>query len=202
MKKIIRIISDPIWTVKRIKEKYFTIPEYEKKHITSFKRLLIDLNYDFKNFISISDEFMEFSALHNFINQKFNEIEVNISYPPERYSWPVLLYFLIRKTRPKKVVETGCWYGNSSVCILAALNKNGGGKLFTIDLPAYFETGGYYDENPYLSEGKRISSLPKGIVPGFIVPEFLRDSWNLIFGSTSEKLSPLLEELGKIDLFT
>ena len=43
---------------------------------------------------------------------------------------------------------------------------------YTIDLPAYFETGGYYDNNPYLPENKRRVSLPKGKEPGFIIPDF------------------------------
>ncbi len=201
MKKLIRIIRDPIWTVKRINEKYFKIPRYKRKHISSFKQLLYDLEYDYNDYIKVSDEFIEFSTLHNFINQKFKETNINNSYPPERHSWPVLLYYIIRKIRPENVIETGCWYGNSSVCILAALQKNGEGKLFTIDLPAFFETGGYYDENPYLSEERRKNSLPKGTFPGFIVPEFLKERWNLILGSTSEQLPPLLNELGKIDFF-
>jgi hypothetical protein len=201
VKKLVHIIKDPFWVVKRVKEKYFTIPEYKKKHISSFKQLLSDLEYDYDEYMKISDEFMEYSELHDFVNQKFRETKINNSYPPERNSWPVLLYFIIRKIRPENVVETGCWYGNSSVCILAALEKNGNGKLFTIDLPAYFETGGYYDMNPYLSEEKRKSSLPKGTSPGFLVPEFLKERWSLIPGSTSEKLPPLLKELGKIDFF-
>jgi len=201
MGMLLKIIRNPIWTVKRIKEKYFTIPNYRKKHLTSFQQLLKDLDYDFNDFMEISDEFMEFSAIHEFVNQQFRDNKLTKSYPPERISWGVFLYFLIRKKKPKTVIETGCWYGNSSVCILAALEKNRDGKLFTIDLPAYFSTGGYYDVNPYLPEEKRTSSLPEGMQPGFLVPEFLRKRWSLILGPTSEKLSPLLKELGKIDFF-
>jgi predicted O-methyltransferase YrrM len=201
MKKFLHAIKDPLWALKRTKEKYFTIPEYNKKHLSSFKKFLSDLEYDYDEYMKVTDEFMEYSDLHDFVNQKLRETKSNNIYPPERYSWPVLLYFLVRKNKPARVVETGCWYGNSSVCILLALKKNENGELFTIDLPAYFETGGYYDENPYLAEDNRISALPKGTIPGFLVPEFLRDRWTLIFGASSEKLSPLLSEMGDIDFF-
>ena len=49
----------------------------------------------------------------------------------------MLLYFLIRKFKPKIVVETGVAAGWSSLSILRALNKNGIGKLYSSDFP-YF----------------------------------------------------------------
>jgi hypothetical protein len=201
MKKLGGIVRNPVWAAKRIREKYFIVPAYGKKHIKSFKQLIDDLEYEFDDFINISDELLQFSELNNYVNQKFKETKIFCSYPPERYSWTVLLYFLIRKTKPERIVETGCWYGNSTVSILAALKMNMKGDLFTIDLPAYYETGGYHDVNPYLTEEKRTVALPKGTQPGFIIPEFLKERWHLILGSTSEKLRPMLQELGSVDLF-
>jgi hypothetical protein len=199
--KLIHLFKDPFWAVNRIREKYFIVPEYNRKHQASFSKLLFDLKFDFNDFLEISDEFIRYSELHEFVNQQYKDKKINKSYPPERYSWPVLLYFLVRKTKPETLIETGCWHGNSSVCILAALAKNRKGSLFTIDLPAYFETGGYYDVNPYLAEDKRTCCLPEGTGPGFLVPEFLREKWQLILGPTSEKLPPLIEKLGNIGMF-
>ena len=54
----------------------------------------------------------------------------------------ILLYFLVRKFRPKTVVETGVAAGWSSLSILRALRKNGIGKLYSSDFP-YFRL-----ENP------------------------------------------------------
>ena len=48
-----------------------------------------------------------------------------------------LLYFLIRKTKPKIVVETGVAAGWTSLAILRALKKNGEGYLYSSDFP-YF----------------------------------------------------------------
>lgn len=44
-----------------------------------------------------------------------------------------LLYSLIRKSRPKIVVETGIARGHSSLAILGALDANGSGKLISLD---------------------------------------------------------------------
>jgi len=48
-----------------------------------------------------------------------------------------LLYFLVRKFKPKIVVETGVAAGWSSLAILRALANNIGGKLYSSDFP-YF----------------------------------------------------------------
>lgn len=53
-----------------------------------------------------------------------------------------VLYFLIRKTKPRIIVETGVAAGWSSLSILRALRENGEGKLYSSDFP-YFRL-----ENP------------------------------------------------------
>lgn len=88
-----------------------------------------------------------------------------------------LLYVLIRIMKPEIVVETGVGAGKSSVFILKALEKNGKGALYSIDLP---------DE---------VSSS------GWVVPEDLRSRWDLRFGAARDILSPLLHEIGPIDVF-
>ena len=49
----------------------------------------------------------------------------------------VLLYFLVRKYKPRNIIETGVAAGWSSLAILRALNKNNFGKLYSSDFP-YF----------------------------------------------------------------
>lgn len=201
MRSFRQIIKNPSWVIKRIREKYFLYPKYRAKHLSTFRRLLNDLDFDIDDFLLVSEEFNSNQELHDYINKQFARYGIVKKYPPDRFSWPVFLYFLVRKTRPEIVLETGCWYGNSSVCILAALSKNNSGRLYTIDLPAYFETGGYYDENPYLNEEKRTGSLPAGTQPGFIIPEFLKNRWELILGPSSDKLPSLLSKLGRTNIF-
>jgi predicted O-methyltransferase YrrM len=93
------------------------------------------------------------------------------------------LYVLIRLTAPEVVVETGVADGFSSSFILQALEKNGKGKLYSIDLPG--------------QPGQELH----GKKTGWLVPDELRVRWDLRLGSSREHLPGLLRELGKVDLF-
>lgn len=91
------------------------------------------------------------------------------------------VYALIRLLKPRAVVETGVADGVTSSYILRALEDNGQGKLYSIDLPHYL--------------------LPGGKKPGWIVEDSLRGRWELRVGDAAELLPPLLEELGEVDVF-
>jgi len=91
------------------------------------------------------------------------------------------IYSLVRLLKPRVVVETGVADGVTSSYILRALEDNGEGRLYSIDLPHYL--------------------LPAGKPPGWIVEESLRGRWDLRVGDAAKLLPPLLEELGEIDLF-
>lgn len=104
-----------------------------------------------------------------------------------------ILYFLIRKLKPKQVVETGVAGGISSGFILQAIKDNGVGRLYSIDLP--FQWYCYGESELHLD------SLPAGKMSGYLVPESLRKNWKLIIGDTKRELPKLMKKLGKIDLF-
>jgi predicted O-methyltransferase YrrM len=71
-----------------------------------------------------------------------------------------LLYAAVILTRPRCVVETGVAYGWSSLAILHAMERNGVGKLVSVDMP-YVKRG----NEPWV---------------GVVVPEKLRHRWTLI----------------------
>lgn len=108
----------------------------------------------------------------------------------------VLFYLLIRLHRPKVVVETGVGQGVSTTFILKGLHDNEEGRLFSIDLPS-FEGG----QNPTRLPLDEIYPIPKGLLPGWMVPDYLRDRWELLQGDAKDILDPLLDRLGSIDLF-
>ena len=91
------------------------------------------------------------------------------------------LYCLIRLLKPRVVVETGVADGFTSAHILRALEDNGEGRLYSIDLPN--------------------SKLPPDKGPGWIVEGELRKRWDLRIGDAKTLLPPLLDELGEVDLF-
>jgi len=88
-----------------------------------------------------------------------------------------------RHCRPLTVVETGVARGLTTRVVLEALEANGAGRLFSIDLPPPLEQRRLAEET------------------GAAVTDALRGRWTLIEGSSRRCLPPLLRELGTIDLF-
>ena len=95
-----------------------------------------------------------------------------------------VLYALVRVLRPEVVVETGVASGVSSTFLLNAMERNGTGRLYSVDLPL-------------LNERLR----PKGQSTGWLVPKDLRSRWQLSLGDAREVLPPLLQRLGEVDCF-
>jgi len=113
------------------------------------------------------------------------------------------LYFLVRALAPATVVETGTANGVSTAYLLAALDGNDSGRLYSIDLPFEAEAGGGY--RPVVA-GTSIglddaSPLPHGKASGWLVPEPVRGRWELRLGDARSLLPALLEELGEIEFF-
>jgi methyltransferase family protein len=92
------------------------------------------------------------------------------------------IWCLTRHLKPNKVVEAGVARGITSSFILEALDRNGAGHLWSIDLP------------PQMKE-----NLHQEI--GAAVPEHRRTRWSYIEGSSRRRLPGLLGELHEIDLF-
>lgn len=103
------------------------------------------------------------------------------------YFFGKFLYFIVRLAKPAVMVETGVAHGVSSWTILNAMERNGVGKLYSIDLPN-LDLKSYNPEN-----------LQKG--SGWVVPELLRRRWELRLGSSQELLPALMAELKRIDVF-
>ena len=114
------------------------------------------------------------------------------------YEEGVRLYALTRKLRPRVAVETGVCNGFSTAFLLLALERNGDGELYSIDLP---EVAGTDYEPGTFWEGKQGAAIPSGKEPGWMIPAQLRERWQLTMGRSQDELPPLLGRLGTIDLF-
>ena len=110
----------------------------------------------------------------------------------------VRLYGLVRELRPGVLVETGVCNGVSTAVILCALERNGAGKLHSIDLPEHTDT--VYDQDDFW-EGKKGAAVPKDKAPGWVIPDELRERWELELGRSQDELQRLLHRLGAIDFF-
>jgi SAM-dependent methyltransferase len=91
------------------------------------------------------------------------------------------IWCVVAHLRPERVVETGVAHGLTSRIILEGLERNGKGRLWSIDLPAID------------------SNLHPQI--GVAVPHHLRSRWTYLSGTSRDQLPPLLAELEEIDVF-
>jgi predicted O-methyltransferase YrrM len=92
-----------------------------------------------------------------------------------------IVWCVVRHLRPQQVIETGVARGITSRMILRALERNGDGHLWSIDLP--FLRTSWYDET------------------AAAVPHALQSRWTYVRGSSRRRLPGLLADLGQIDLF-
>ena len=92
-----------------------------------------------------------------------------------------IVWCAVRDLRPQRVVETGVARGITSRIILEALDRNGDGHLWSIDLP--FLRTSWYDQT------------------AAAVPHSLHSRWTYVRGSSRRRLPQLLADLGQIDLF-
>lgn len=102
---------------------------------------------------------------------------------------------IVNHEEPKKVVETGVCNGISSLAILEGV-KGSKGHLYSIDLPERPAS----DEKDFW-DGKGGSVIPNDEEPGWIIPEELKENWELVIGNSLYELPDLLERLEAIDMF-
>lgn len=121
-------------------------------------------------------------------------------------------YTLVRKRKPKAVVETGVYSGVSTAALLLALEENDHGHLYSVDNSAALRDEGHdgsgdHPRREYYERGRPSCSEPGSSLlvpnksPGWILPDSLRENWSLRQGRSSRELPSLLADLGAVDLF-
>lgn len=109
-------------------------------------------------------------------------------------------YALIRSEKPERIVETGVCNGFSTLVALLAVEKNGNGEVYFIDYPFYAdESLEEFRSETFEEYGG--GAIPSDREPGWIIPDDLRDRWDLRLGKSQEKLPELAMELGEFDFF-
>ncbi|MFQ6054569.1 MAG: class I SAM-dependent methyltransferase [Methanosarcinales archaeon] len=195
-------IASNLVSVQNILRTYIENRKHEKNRINTIQEITgVDVS-TIKKYIS------EIKNNSDFIETLRAEYRKNCIYKPSKrdfmYSessgsmfFPyVTLYVLTRILKPEIIVETGGTPGKSSAFILQAMAKNKNGKLYTIDLPPSKSL-----PPNKLDVNKTHEYLPEGKDSGWLVPDNLKDRYNLIKGPSSVHLKPLLDSLEKIDIF-
>jgi len=113
--------------ISEVKAEYTIETESE---LRSFKKKILDLRkagrIKYPELPSYSDD-----LIHGTINSFDAEV----------------LYFLIRKFKPKIVFEIGTWVGTSAMVMAEAIRRNdNGGKIYTCDINNYFLLGEEYSD--------------------------------------------------------
>lgn len=125
------------------------------------------------------DRWLELHDDRTFYADVASRLRATASGPDRPYpNWREFLYLLVRHARPSVVVETGVRGGLSSAYLLAALERNGRGRLVSIDV------------------GDR-SVVPDDVTPrevGWLVPDRLRSQWELRIGDSEDLLPAVLSE--------
>jgi predicted O-methyltransferase YrrM len=109
------------------------------------------------------------------------------------------LYWVVRHLQPKVIVQTGVSNGLSSAFMMLALAKNGpDGKLYTVDIPAIFNSA----DPAWTRRGVVYGvAIPEGKSSGWLVPDIYRDRFEVSVGDAKDLLPKLIDRLDHVDLF-
>jgi hypothetical protein len=110
-----------------------------------------------------------------------------------------LLYYMLRITKPKIVVETGVLHGLTSAWMLKAISKNNFGKLISIDLPRR-DWDEHFPETEMGPGNEYDMDLPIDELPGWMIPDELRNNWELLLGPSTHYLKNVCIE-NDVDIF-
>lgn len=124
----------------------------------------------------VEDYYGQSDRIEEYIGRKLGDKELWALTPDKRKA----MYAIVRLLHPKLAVETGVGPGSSTTIMLSAMRN---GHLHSIDL------------------GVKYGSEDETYPVGFIIPERLKKKWTLHTGNSKDLLVPLLEKLGKIQLF-
>ena len=111
----------------------------------------------------------------------------------------LFLYWLVRQTKPHRIVQCGAFNGQASAFMMLALAKNGpDGTLTIIDQSPIFDP----EDPSWTVEGKIYGAvLPPGKTSAWMVPDQYRARLQILNGEVSELLPKVVDDLDAIDLF-
>jgi hypothetical protein len=187
LKVITQVTRDPLDAVAALQEEFYS--RFESKEIPPYTA---NPNWEaeLRGLLGVSAEFAveEFWTLWESVIASLKARGMKVG-PASFHSWNDgdagfvrAVWTLLRHSRPEIIVETGVAHGMTSRFILEALQRNGAGNLWSIDLPPV---------NPETRQEVGVAVDR---------PE-LRDRWTYIAGTSRRRLPALLAQLGRVDLF-
>lgn len=139
--------------------------------------------------LQASQDFL--AALNNVIKNVPEFSGVRFQHINDLRVYRCMLYLITRVIKPEIFVETGVLNGFSSAFILLAMQRNGRGILYSIDLPS--------DAPEILEQGTTL--LPKGKSTGWVIPAELCERHELLLGPSQILLPQILAQHASLDIF-
>lgn len=140
--------------------------------------IISQLEKEFGNYKDLEAEYDEWwhnVLLNQIITQSSNGNGRAAGAGPVDYNEGKILYFFVRREKPRKVLEIGFASGCSGTVIARALEVNGSGILHTVD----------YKSNP-IKDKWIIDEFKKYIKNGLIIPFYPKDGVEFAFENTKE----------------
>jgi predicted O-methyltransferase YrrM len=111
----------------------------------------------------------------------------------------LFLYWLVRRVKPRTIVQTGVCNGLSAAFMMLGLAHNGPeGTLHSIDLPPVFDP----IDPAWAIEGKVYGYvIPEGKSSGWLVPDAYRDRFEVWRGNANDLLPEMVDRVDSIDFF-
>ncbi len=111
----------------------------------------------------------------------------------------LFLYWLVRRVKPRTIVQTGVCNGLSAAFMMLGLVKNSPeGMLHVIDLPPVFNP----HDPAWTVEGKVYGVvIPEGKTSGWLVPDAYRDRFEVWNGDAKDLLPKMVDKVESIDIF-
>lgn len=205
IKLILKYVSSPAHLMKAIRNPAKILVLFRKDLIFEPIDFVFQITREEKTRIKkYLDEIREDREFNDYIWKRYNAFEKELVEGEKDNTaggasreMAMILYAVIRLLKPENVLETGVANGISSAYILEALRKNQKGKLISIDLP--YEVDKDYPADYMAKEGKTF--IPQNKASGWLIPEELKNRWQLILGRSSEKLPEVLEQILSVDVF-
>jgi hypothetical protein len=158
------------------------IPALAVRRVVTFRRLARVLSSQVSEVKRAFNEFLALNLLPTVVHRVRNT----------DYFKAGMLYSICRITQPDFVIETGVAAGTSSTGILAALELNHKGQLFSIDFP---------NATYHKDDGSEWTDLIGSKPAGWLIPSRLRPMWTLMTGRSQELLPDLVGHVRSVSLF-
>lgn len=154
--------------------------DYDQERLDRPSRLAALLGVDLETMKRYENELATNSPIKEYQRRLEHLEESNVESGTSSDMDSHTLYVTTRALKPEVTVETGVLHGAFDAHITAAMEENGQGTLTSLDLP-----GQPSEEFDY----------------GYLIPDGLRDRWDLRLGDATEILDDVLSDVGPVDMF-